>query len=473
MEPGQSSSLPPDPRALRPAAPLTTRSAWLLLAVASGGCAQLWKPLGVVPGRGREALPPAAAPAPGSEPPAVVLTGSVEQRYPYVRFVKHGDDDYTAFVTVPMIKEAPQDGQTLLGQLKQLVTCDDRAENPATLEIRSKAGLVYLGKAHQPDPGTPTAAGNLEPVEDLLVVRGRERDIDEVLGALDLYLNSGPQIEIQAQIVEVTDSTLFERGIVPVSPTTPLIANRGTVGPGGEGPFLRAIGGAFPTATGQNLAGTAGSGLVGQISLLQNDLQLQALIQLLETTDGVDIVSRPRVVVRNGVTADLSSAERIPYLKATQFGVQGITQQSLDYQNVGVNLYVLPFLLGGDTIHMVIEASVSRLGRNILLATDAVGNPFYSPSINTRAAKTSVAVRSGQSVVIGGLRLKEMRATKNKVPILGDIPLLQYLFSSESEEDVETEVLFVITPYVKTRGASISPFGDIFDPFTAAPRHLD
>lgn len=433
----------------------------LAMGLAPAGCAELWAPLGGDYAESEAPRPPASVTPAGPEPPRVVLTGSIEQRYPFVRFVRHGDDEYTAYATLPNGA-----GATMLPELVALVNCDDRAERPAEITIKAGQGAAFLGPlVTDPAKAAVGANGNMTAVEDILVVRGSERDIDEVFQALDLFYNGGPQIEIQAQIVEVTDSRLLERGIAPVNSSTPLIRNNGAIGPNGEGPFLRAIGGSFPTPTGQNLAGTAGSGLVGQISLLQNQLQLQALIQLLESTDGVDIVSRPRVVVRNGVTADLTSSERVPYLKATTFSAQGVTQSTLDYQNVGVGLNVLPFLMGSDTVHMVIEASVSRLGRNVLISTDVEGNPFFSPSINTREARTAVSVRSGQPVVIGGLKLKETRETQNKVPFLGDLPVFEYLFSSDTQQEVETEVLFIITPIVKTRGVSISPFGDIFDPF--------
>jgi len=87
------------------------------------------------------------------------------------------------------------------------------------------------------------------------------------------------------------------------------------------------------------------------------------------------------------------------------------------------------------------------------------------PVIASRDVKTEVSVRSGQSVVIGGLNMLETRVVKRGIPVLGDIPILGWLFSSKSDETVKTEVLFILTPVIKTRAASISRFGDIFDPW--------
>lgn len=395
----------------------------------------------------------------------VVLTGSLQQRYPFLRFVQHPDGSLSALVTVPKGY-----GEDLLKLITPYCHCLQREENPAKLEILADAGRAFLAKADkglaETEPWASTFA--MTPVEDLLVATGSEQDLQEILDSIDLLVNAAPQIEIQAQIWEVTKSELFERGIIPVNANTPLVVNQGGMGPTGTGGFFRNYGGAFPTVTGQNLAGTTGSGGVFQFAYTANQIQIQALIQLLSSTEGVDIISRPRVVVRNGIKADLTSAEQIPILGSQQVSSQGVTSQKVEYKDVGVTLFVIPFLLGGDTVHLDIDAQVNRVGRQVLLTTDNQGNPIFSPTFNKRQAKTVVQVRSGQTVVIGGLKLKESRDLVSKIPILGDIPVLSWLFSSRSVEQVDTEVMFLITPIVKSRSATISPFGplgDVFDPF--------
>ncbi len=427
----------------------------LLLAV---GCAQVWQPL-EMPEEVHRALghvppPPPPVTGPGEEETVVVLAGTLEDRYPNVRFLENEDGTWSAYVALPLgtVDKVMPVLQASCASLK-------RVEAPATLEKAADLGGVMSGAA----AGLPTSTGvSWKPAEDILHIRGQEEDVDEILDRLDFFFNAAPQIEIKAVIYELTDTSLFERGAVPVG-TSPFLQNLGTVQPTGEGPFLRALGGSFPTGSGQTL--TSGPGGAFQIAILHNQLQLQALVQVLSGLSNADVVSSPSVVVRNGVTAKLASTEQIPVLEPTQVGAQGVTNQKIVWKPVGVTLEVLPSLMGADTIHLVIHAEASRVGRQVTISTSSGGEPIFSPIISTRTADTAVMLRAGETVVIGGLKLREKRSSKSKVPILGDIPVLDWIFSSQSEEEVETEVLFMLTPEVKARPTISRLTTDIFDPF--------
>lgn len=442
----------------------------ILVCLGLPACATVWEPFGE-PG---QPTTPVATPEneqsveDEESAPEVVVAGTLQERYPLIRFIEHADDLFTGLITVPKGK-----GESISEVLRRFCTClapkdakPEELDGAATLRVESEIGLIPVADLSK-QPWDQASDISWKEIEDTLVLTGSEAQVDEVLSFLNVLYNAGPQIEIQARIVEVTGTDLFERGVIP-SGSAPIFRHKGGTTNRGTGPFFRGIGGAFPTSTGQNFAGTAGSGGVFDLGLLQNDLQVQAFIQILSTIEQVDIVARPRVVVRNGVKADLSSAEQIPAFDSQSVGSQGVTNQKITYKDVGVDLKVIPFLIGEDTIHMMIQAEVSRLGRNVILTTDSQGNPIFSPTINTRTATTDVFVRDGQSVYIGGLILNEDREIVSKVPILGDVPGLDLLFSSKEVETIRTEVFFLITPKVKVDAPSISPFGeigDLFDPF--------
>ncbi len=404
---------------------------------------------------------PGPGPAPGGaelqEPVAAALPTSLEERYPYVRFLRQGEDYYTAILTAPV-----GFGAQMEPQLREFCNCL-RGENPtAELQTLASGGSAFGGNP-KGDSGAGAGTGVMKATEDLLLARGNRQDLEEILTFIDLFYNGGPQIEIQAEIFEVIDTDEFERGVGPAAGA--LISNTGTIDVDGSGPFFRGMGGGFPSASDPQY-NSGGPGGVFSLAFVDDDIRVEAFLQLLRTTEGVDVVSRPRVVVRNGVPAKLISQEEIPYLKPGSITGQGITQVTVADKKAGVELYVQPILLGGDTVHMVVNAKASRIGRTTFVGTDTNGDPLFVPSLNTREATTSITVRSGQKVVIGGLRLRELRDKKSKVPVLGDIPFLGWLFSSREESEVDTEVIFVITPLVKTRAPSISPFSqDIFDPF--------
>ena len=402
---------------------------------------------------------PSAPIAPLEVPEDAFVQASLDDQFPLVRFKRYPDGSVMALITVP-----PTTGKFIVENVLSFCECLTREpeESRAEAELLENSGGALVANVTAPGGNASFQPGSWQALEDVLRMHGTEADVIEMLLAIDLYYNAAPQIEIQAEIFEITDSTFFERGIVPINDTTPLFDHRSGVSDEGGGPFLRAIGGVFPTGGGQGL--TSGTGGAFQFGSLANNVQIQALLQFLESSENVDIVSRPSVVVRSGVVAALSSSEQYPVLEPTAISTQGVTTNKILYKSVGVTLNVLPFLMGGNTVHLVIEAEVSRIGRTLILATDTAGKPIFSPTINTRKANTVVMVRDGLTVVLGGLKLREERKIRNKVPFLGDLPILDLVFSSTQTEEVDTEVLFVIRPVVKSR-PSISPIGELFDPF--------
>lgn len=416
---------------------------------------------------------------------APVKPKSIDEQYPYIRFLRQTDNRLRAMIPVPLNAggtPAPPDDNGnypiikdgMAGMLYKNVPCLKRAEQPAFITVEQ--GTVVVGPPTTPPSGAGTGpAANLsKPIEDLLIVVGTDDDIRAILSFIDLYYNSAPQVEIQAQIMEVTDTDAFERGIEElviqnlkdgnpfvyprldgngdpiIDPNTGLYDNPTDVGV--PGPFLRGFNTDFPFPS-------IGGGF--ELSIINDSYILDAFLKMVRTLEGADLVSRPRIVTRNGVAAQLSSQEQIPYQTFKTVNTNGNSTISIGQLKVGVNLKVLPVILGADTIHLTIDAQVSRAGRNV-----ALGSGVFMPVTTDRSANTAVAVRSGQSVVIGGLVIDEERYIESKVPLLGSIPLLGWLFSYSNTEKVKTEVFFVITPQIKTRNTtSIEAFGDIFDPF--------
>ena len=362
---------------------------------------------------------------------------------PFLRYQRLADGRYKVLVPMPL-GSLPSTDSGPAKVLKDNCLCFMRAENPATLAVEK--GYVVRGDPNL-DPWKSSYA--YSPTEDLLIITGDVADVREALEFLDLFYNNAPQVEIQAQIVQVNDTDAFERGIDNLNLQN-IKDGVPYMGSGADGPAVREITYDHPLDSGGGLA----------LAIIKDSMVLSAVLQLISSTSSADIVSRPRVVVRNGQAAILNSAEKIPYQKYTALVAGSATSTAtLDFLNVGVDLKVLPVILGSDTVHLSIDAHVSRTGRSVEISGELV------PVTTDRSAKTELSVRSGQSVVIGGLKLLETREAESGIPILSSIPLLGWLFSYKSTETIDTEVLFIITPVIKTRAASISRFGDIFDPF--------
>lgn len=361
---------------------------------------------------------------------------SFEDEFPFVRIQDHLDGTYTALLTVPK-----GSGAAVEATLREFADCL-KAETPtATVSAKANAGLVYHGANAAWD-----SSGMFNPVEDLLVIRGEEDDLRELFSLVDFWYNSGPLVEIQAQVFETRRTEGFERGVAELSGNPIFKDEQGLT-------FLRSIGASLPLPT-------AGGDL--ELGLIDSSFQVNAALHLLEQEGWVDILSQPSIVTRNGVAASVESSENIPYLEVNTITAGGVTYK-IGKNPTGITLNVTPFLVGTDTIHLVINVDVSRIAGEFELGI-AGSDTISAPSTTTRKAKTEVYVRDGETVVIGGMLLTGDSYEENKIPVLGDLPLVGWLFSSRDAAENKTEVFFMIKPILKD-SPSISPLGELFNPF--------
>jgi len=175
-----------------------------------------------------------------------------------------------------------------------------------------------------------------------------------------------------------------------------------------------------------------------QVGLLPHDFRLK--INALAERGQAKIHANPRMAVSNGQRAEIFiGATRFILVRFMQYGTQ---QESIRGVDVGVTLEVEPWTGGNGEITTRINPKVS----NIVELDPQTGLPVLS----TREAKTSVRVRDGETIAIGGLTLQQDFKTKSKVPLLGDLPVLGELFTSHSQTKVNSELVIFITPHILT-----------------------
>jgi len=171
-------------------------------------------------------------------------------------------------------------------------------------------------------------------------------------------------------------------------------------------------------------------------------LSLKALIQ-----DGkVKIRANPRVVTLEGQKATIYIAKEEYYSIITGPVTYPYTQ--LEKIKVGVSLNITPYLSDKNEITVEIEPEVSDV-----IGTGAVGLPVVS----RRTVTTKVRVKEGETIIIGGLLQKNESTTRKKIPLLGDIPILGYLFSNTSKTVNENEVVIFITPHILNEAGEVNP----------------
>jgi general secretion pathway protein D len=167
-----------------------------------------------------------------------------------------------------------------------------------------------------------------------------------------------------------------------------------------------------------------------------------ATLNLLKRDGDTKTLAKPQIRVKNGEEAKILIGERLPLRTNRRTDTTGAVTYDYQYQDIGVKLSVKPSINMHDEITMNMTLEVSSIGSNVGTTSD----PQYS--INTRNAQSVLTVRAGESVIIGGLISDEERKSVQKIPLLGDIPVLGTLFSNHDTSNTQTDILMAITPII-------------------------
>lgn len=176
-----------------------------------------------------------------------------------------------------------------------------------------------------------------------------------------------------------------------------------------------------------------------------SDGNVNIALHLLQKNREVEILASPKILVLSGQEATIKTVEEIPYVELTQ-STGGVGSQdaltSTKFKEVGVTLKVKATIT--DESKILIDLSPEQ---SINTGIAGVGGSTV-PIVDTRSVQTSLLLEDNQLVVIGGLRRTETRVTQDKVPFLGDIPILGYLFTSTKREELHAELLIILCPHI-------------------------
>jgi len=145
------------------------------------------------------------------------------------------------------------------------------------------------------------------------------------------------------------------------------------------------------------------------------------------------IISSPRVVTADQVEASIEQGTEIPYQQATASGAT-----SVQFKKATLSLKVKPQITPDDNVIMTLDVHKDRVGQDTR----------SGPSIDTKQVTTQVLVENGGTVVIGGIYEQEERSETRKVPALGDVPVIGFLFKQNQRKDDKTELLVFISPKI-------------------------
>lgn len=169
--------------------------------------------------------------------------------------------------------------------------------------------------------------------------------------------------------------------------------------------------------------------------------QLQILLQILQARSNAKVLSEPRVTVLNNQEAKILVGEvlAVPIFERNDTtGKMEVT--GYEEKDLGIQLVVTPQINSAEQIDVSLNPAITSL-----IGYDELTADIKAPRFATREAKTKVRVRNGETIVVGGLIKEDIVDTKNKIPILGDIPILDYVFAHRERTINKTDLLFFIT----------------------------
>jgi pilus assembly protein CpaC len=190
-----------------------------------------------------------------------------------------------------------------------------------------------------------------------------------------------------------------------------------------------------------------------------------AVIRALSSKGLFQSLAEPNLITVNGKEASFLAGGEYPYPVA-QAGTGGTTI-SIQFKEFGIRLHFTPTVLGGDLINLKVKPEVSTLDFTNAILLDG----FRLPALSTRRADTEVELQDGQTFAIAGLMNNQLNSTLQKIPGIGDIPVLGYLFKSRAYQKNQTELVVMVTPTIVRRGSTGVSAGvpALVEPYLPAP----
>jgi type II secretion system protein D len=205
-------------------------------------------------------------------------------------------------------------------------------------------------------------------------------------------------------------------------------------------------------ATGFNTGLTNSNGGLGYPGFLfqAGSENLNILLRALAARVRVDILSRPQIRALDNQASLVQVGQEIPRINGFQSnGTAGVIVPTVQQRAIGIILQVTPRITPDGLVIMNVVARKDSLSpQQISLGTSAGGTAITSPIVNTTNAQTTIAVNSGQTVIIGGMITKQDNVEERKVPLLGDIPILGRAFRYDFKQMARTEMLIFLTPRI-------------------------
>ena len=288
-------------------------------------------------------------------------------------------------------------------------------------------------------------------------------DKESKMKAIDSFVTEidreTPQIMVEAKIYDISSTDNMDLGIEWQAGTNTGYLSGSDVFQNGS-PLTSSIGNAYQSSVTDPFTSGAFSGSTSKTNttslirygIMNSHINVDVALHASQEDIRAKLLANPRLMVLDNQQAEIKIIEQIPYQELTESSSGGSIGTTA-FRDVGVELRVTPHLTRDGLIRMNLNPKFSvQTGDVQIQGTNGVSP---QPIVATREQTTTALIRDGQTVVIGGLKKQDVSTQINKVPLLGDLPLLGGLFRFEGESTVNSELVIFITPHlIKELGLS-------------------
>jgi general secretion pathway protein D len=249
------------------------------------------------------------------------------------------------------------------------------------------------------------------------------------------------QVFVEAVILEIEVDRLRQIGADPVQ----------VIGVGKSG-SVQGIGG-FNLAPenlstlAQTINGITGAATGGTVSVL-NTVNVRFFLQFLMSLTDTNILSTPQILAADNQKAKIVVGENVPFPTGQAQGITGGTLVTIERKDVGVTLELTPQVLENDLIRLELKQEITAVEPGSQTIGSGTSSVPVGPTLTKRSMDTTTIAKDAQTLVIGGLVRDNTILTENKIPLLGDIPLLGWLFRSQSRQTQKLNLLVFLTPHL-------------------------
>jgi len=326
-------------------------------------------------------------------------------------------------------------------------------ENTDATEMAKVLDGVIKGLSATPVPGTPGAAAHqTSPFEsgkvtitpdkasNSLVIMASPNDYNNLIQVIKKLDRRSKQVFVQVLIAEVTLDKSRELGL-----------QTGVIGGAVLNQYLTIAGLYDPLGTLTDIGKVLAAGGTLTPSLTASPANVTAVLKALDKNGLVNILSTPNILTSDNKEAEINVGENVPFQGSNTIA-NGLSTTSVERKDIGINLKIKPQISEGDYIRMDINQEISAVKNDKGQAVDLV--------TTKRSAKTSIVVKDKETVVIGGLIQDTEEDNIQKVPFLGDIPGLGWLFKTKTKTRKKTNLMILLTPHIVKDAADLAEVSD-------------